>query len=526
MALPTPVSQDDKTVTFSDGSVDDKSKFSPASLQKLGTQIAEADAKAKTASTAPFPAGGDWVKDMMSLPTVTPAAAIAPGTVDLSKGIPSRGPLVGQGTAPAATPAAAPGAPASRGLAADLITKPELAPPMPAMVPMSQTETTHVSGVTLSPQLRSQQDDLYQRQQQSVAEAAAVASKKAKDDALAITQAKERQDAVRADFAKQRTDLDSQVKDQMARSQAAVDDLKNSKMESPEPQGGERVINSIAMALGAFGASLTGGPNTALQIIEGKINRKVAAQKAELDKKGKSVDLEKNQLAFLMSRGLDLRQAEAAMRQVGYEEAQQELATVAAKYGGDQATGAAAKMSQDLEARKLAAMADQEAAAKGRTQTQTVTKNVSTAPSRGDLKDLQEMVLKDPALKQYRDSKTANDRFRNLREAGAEGSALADFIAGDGGLKQGSFSPTMIEILKKRGLFGQTVENLRSKFAGGVDPTLLNEIQAGLEANRGTAAARAAPSIQMFRGMGAPDAMVIGGQTSDDVAAQLGGKRQ
>lgn len=48
--------------------------------------------------------------------------------------------------------------------------------------------------------------------------------------------------------------------------------------------GGSRVGAAISMALGALGASKTGGPNLALQIIQGEIDRDIAAQEQMLAK--------------------------------------------------------------------------------------------------------------------------------------------------------------------------------------------------------------------------------------------------
>lgn len=431
-------------------------------------------------------------------------------------------------TAPVATPAPAPvSAPAAQPTPTLTIQPDEQPKPAaPTVVPVTETQTTTVKGLKPSKAVTDAQADLYERQGQSIDAQAELKQKQAADEATRLADMRREQDAVKANFQSQRAQLQSQTRDQMAKVDSALDDLRKAPNENPEPSGGQKAIDGLAAMLGAFGSGLTGGPNAALQTIENRINRRIAAQRADLEKNKDRVNLERNQLAFLLNKGLDDRQAEAAMRTLGWEEAQQDMKLVAAKYGGEAVAQQATQMHQALDAKRIDSMAEQEVASQNRSQSQSVTKNVSTAPKMSDLKDVQEMVLKDPTLKSYRDARTAVDRFRNLRAAGADGAALADFVAGDGGLKQGSFGPSFTEMLKKRGLFGQTVEDLRAKFAGGVDPKLLDEIDAGLSANLGTAATRAAPSIRTFREMGAPGAWITGGQTADDVAAQLGAKSQ
>lgn len=70
--------------------------------------------------------------------------------------------------------------------------------------------------------------------------------------------------------------------------------LSSSKLDINAAYGGAagRIFAGLAVALGSFGASLTGGPNYALQIVDQRINHELDAQRAEIEKrKGKVSEL-------------------------------------------------------------------------------------------------------------------------------------------------------------------------------------------------------------------------------------------
>jgi hypothetical protein len=75
---------------------------------------------------------------------------------------------------------------------------------------------------------------------------------------------------------------------------AAQGELENTKLDIDAAYGGAagRIFSGLAVALGSFGASMTGGPNYALQIVNDRISRELDAQKSEIDKKkGKVTEL-------------------------------------------------------------------------------------------------------------------------------------------------------------------------------------------------------------------------------------------
>lgn len=68
---------------------------------------------------------------------------------------------------------------------------------------------------------------------------------------------------------------------------AANKALDDSKIDIEAAYGGAagRIFAGLAVALGSFGASLTGGPNYAMQLVNQRIDREIDAQKTELEKK-------------------------------------------------------------------------------------------------------------------------------------------------------------------------------------------------------------------------------------------------
>jgi hypothetical protein len=94
---------------------------------------------------------------------------------------------------------------------------------------------------------------------------------------------------------------------------AANKALDDSKIDIEAAYGGAagRIFAGLAVALGSFGASMTGGPNYAMQLVNQRIDREIDAQKTELEKKKGKV----TQLGQLLQRneGL-LGDAEQARR--------------------------------------------------------------------------------------------------------------------------------------------------------------------------------------------------------------------
>lgn len=81
---------------------------------------------------------------------------------------------------------------------------------------------------------------------------------------------------------------------------AAENLRKAQELPSVEPKGFKRAVNAIALALGAFGASLTKTPNFAQQYIENALDREVARQKEEYERKKVGYNTQSNLYAQVM----------------------------------------------------------------------------------------------------------------------------------------------------------------------------------------------------------------------------------
>jgi hypothetical protein len=81
---------------------------------------------------------------------------------------------------------------------------------------------------------------------------------------------------------------------------AATKALDDSKLDVEAAYGGAagRIFAGLAVALGSFGASMTGGPNYAMQLVNQRIDRELDAQRTEIEKKKGKV----NQLGQLLQR--------------------------------------------------------------------------------------------------------------------------------------------------------------------------------------------------------------------------------
>lgn len=78
--------------------------------------------------------------------------------------------------------------------------------------------------------------------------------------------------------------------------------------------GGGQILAALSVAMGQFGASLTGGQNAALQILQANIDRSIRAQEHNIAQAGKAYDVRTNLLARNMEAFGDREKAIAATR--------------------------------------------------------------------------------------------------------------------------------------------------------------------------------------------------------------------
>jgi hypothetical protein len=86
-----------------------------------------------------------------------------------------------------------------------------------------------------------------------------------------------------------------------------------------EKGDGARVTAVLASVLGSIGSSLLRTENTVQKQLDDIVHRSIAAQRAEMAKKGQAVDFQHNKIAALRQKGFDDRQADAAAYVMGVE---------------------------------------------------------------------------------------------------------------------------------------------------------------------------------------------------------------
>jgi len=137
--------------------------------------------------------------------------------------------------------------------------------------------------------------------------------------------------------------------------EAAQNALDNTKIDVDKAYGGAggRIFAGLAVALGSFGASLTGGPNYAMQLVDSRINRELDAQRSELDKaKGKVTELGR-----LLQRNEDVLGDATKARTLARAQTFEALAKdIEARKVGGELTARQAQVRDDLKARAAAEM--------------------------------------------------------------------------------------------------------------------------------------------------------------------------
>ena len=88
---------------------------------------------------------------------------------------------------------------------------------------------------------------------------------------------------------------------------------------------GAKILAAISVGLGAYSASMTGGKNYAMEIIDSAIENDIQAQKLELQQKGAAIDDKRNLLNDLINQGMSEAEAEEASRLMLLQKAKRTL---------------------------------------------------------------------------------------------------------------------------------------------------------------------------------------------------------
>lgn len=274
-------------------------------------------------------------------------------------------------------------------------------PVQAAPASMDSVRTTTELGKKLSPATKTATEGAFD------AEARAVEAKARADEAAAENQARvmghrnaelaalqERQDADRAaqqaETAKRVEAWDAAVSDY--RANATIDPDRYKKRLGT----GGRIANTIAIALGSFGAALARTPNYALQIIDEEISRDIRAQESEIAQKKGDVDMAQNAVAFFRQKGLDLQSAQMAAKGATLDRYQGMIEAEAAKSRSPQAKAASAAMLAGIEAKRAGWRAQVELEAQGRTVIERTKQPVGQVRSLSDELKLRELGVQVP----------------------------------------------------------------------------------------------------------------------------------
>lgn len=194
-----------------------------------------------------------------------------------------------EGPAASAAPGAAPADPAARKAA------PGGAGGMGGMTEVERIQTEGLKGkeeLLKGQELNLRAEAATQRAALAGIEQAEAEAQNEREKATAL--AREQARAADLEAASEREIRRMAVEDTQRKLEAAQSALDNTKIDVDKAYGGAagRIFAGLAVALGSFGASLTGGPNYAMNIVDQRINREIDAQRSELDKaKGKVSEL-------------------------------------------------------------------------------------------------------------------------------------------------------------------------------------------------------------------------------------------
>lgn len=405
-------------------------------------------------------------------------------------------------------------------------------PQMPFMATTTQAQTT-TSG--MAPKERAEVDRAYGKAMQ-LADDAVIARALADEKelevqtgrAMALADERQRLDAQMEESRQERLNALKGAESEVKAAQDAVDQFQFKDFWA-EKSTGDRLLAAIATGMGAFGAGMTGGPNYAMNIIKDTIDRDLDVQKSRLGKAQAGVQARRSVLGDLRARLKDEEAADLAFYDAS-------LKKVEDKFLGMAATAKSADLkakAQEMAAKLQEERAKVQGSLATKVQT-TVTAESKPVIPQGGFKSPEELIKTadgDALIKAAREARTASDQFRTLREAGADGAAVADYIAN--GLKQGSFGSDFVRMLEKKNLWEQGTGFLRERFVGGYNPKMLDEIQSAAENGARNLAARAAPRAQYYDGeasrMGLPPGFILGAPTArekdNEQAARAGLQR-
>lgn len=414
--------------------------------------------------------------------------------------LPERAKIVEQRQAAATKPIAptppTPGAPSEdeQALAAEAkITAEQAAPPQPPpqaptvmVATPAMIQETAISRVMQSPEAKQAVKSYEQATQASIeANKQKAEFEVARSNQMAVEKERIAQQTAQdfAEVKKNQQEYQSRLSEQVAKMSTTAQELSNYKFkEFFEGREGARVMAGISVALGAVGSAFTKGPNFAMEIIQNAIQNDLALQKANYEKLKGSFESQQTMYGQLRQRGLDDLATSQTFIKIRNDQAIQQMEAAASKISDPEAKARidamAAQMRQDGAKAIIAATEGLKT---------TVQTQIKQAPKPAPLDvlkargDFEERVKKSP-VGEASAATNAAEKFRAIVKAGAGEQALVDFVAGKGGLGQGSVNASFLDLMNKQGFVDKAGNVLRDAFKGGVNPATLNKIQSFLDA--------------------------------------------
>lgn len=178
--------------------------------------------------------------------------------------------------------------------------------------------------------------------------------------------------------------------------------LQNAKIDPDRFYGGsvgKRVLAGISIALGQFGASMTGGRNAALDIINKAIDDDISAQKEGIQKLGAQATLQRQFMADIRQKFSDQDQAQLVQKAAAIEMAQNKITEIASRTSSEQAKVNAENLIGQLQVQKLDLLSKGQQLAAGKTVVRTQTEQGGSG-----VNPAEQVKAASPLRKEYNDS--------------------------------------------------------------------------------------------------------------------------
>lgn len=190
-----------------------------------------------------------------------------------------------------------------------------------------------------------------------------------------------------------------------------IDPDKFFKDEDGNENYGKRIMASIAMALGAFGSGLTGGPNTAAKIITDQINNDISSQRANLQTMKEGIGEKRTNFARLREKFKDNDLAYLADKSQRIEAHQQALGALDTEYAGAEKSMQIQDTNAQLEMTKIKTNQDfSDRAAKMAQAGHSFEGGLAMAQARADAQNKPKPLLEAGAGVKFRRSATDEDK--------------------------------------------------------------------------------------------------------------------